>query len=277
MEKKITKVAITGARGRMGKLLIKEIQKNKYIHLQYALINNMNQSDNTINNKKILANHTKLFTTLNNLKKKKYILDFDTLIDFSEPQSTLKMIKYCVENKKNIIIGTTGFNDTQITQIHEASKKIPILFSANFSIGINIIHNILKYISPILGNQADIEIIESHHRNKKDAPSGTALQLGKVISHTMQWDFKKSAIFSRYGNTGVRKKRKIGFSSIREGNTIGEHTILFSNRHEKISITHTATCRSTFAKGALKAAIWIHKKKKGLYSMSDVLKDNSSL
>ncbi|ABJ90569.1 4-hydroxy-tetrahydrodipicolinate reductase [Buchnera aphidicola] len=265
-----TKIIISGALGRMGKILIKETKKNKLIKLVYALINNNIDIKN--HNQFYKVKEKKKFITLNNLKKKKKILKFDTIIDFSSPKYSIKIIKYCLKNNKKIVLGTTGFNTEQIKIINNASKKIPIIYSPNFSIGINIIYKILKNISKILGKNSDIEIIESHHRNKIDAPSGTALQLGKIISKSMKWNFKKSAIFSRYGNIGIRKKKRIGFSTIREGNTIGEHTVLFSNKYEKISIFHKAIHRSVFAKGALKAAIWISRKKNGLYNMSDMLK-----
>ncbi|VFP78077.1 4-hydroxy-tetrahydrodipicolinate reductase [Buchnera aphidicola (Cinara cuneomaculata)] len=266
-----TNVVISGALGRMGKILIKEIKKNKYISLKYGLIKNTEIKYHDNNNQNDLLNKNKIFTTLKILKKNKNISSFDTIIDFSTPLATIKLIKYCIKNKKKMIIGTTGFNSLQINKIKQASKIIPILYSPNFSIGINMIHKIIEYMSHILGNNSDIEIIESHHRNKIDAPSGTALQLGKIISKTMNWNFKKSAIFSRHGNIGIRKNHTIGFSTIREGITIGEHTVLFSNEYEKISIIHKANNRSVFAKGALQAAIWIYNKKNGLYNMSDVI------
>ncbi|VFP88015.1 4-hydroxy-tetrahydrodipicolinate reductase [Buchnera aphidicola (Cinara piceae)] len=277
MRKKIINIAISGALGRMGKILIKEIKKKKFIKLTHLLIQNneKNSIQNQDKNNKLYEK--KIFTTLKDLKKEKQKLEFDILIDFSTPIATLKMIEYCVKNQKKIIIGTTGFNTIQMNIIKKASKKIPILYSPNFSIGVNIIHKVIKYISLILGDNSDIEIIESHHRNKIDAPSGTALQLGKIISKSMNWNFDKSAIFSRYGNIGIRKKNEIGFSVIREGNTIGTHRVLFSNKYEKISITHKATHRSIFAKGAIQAAIWIHDKKKGLYKMSNLLKQKSIL
>ncbi|VFP81393.1 4-hydroxy-tetrahydrodipicolinate reductase [Buchnera aphidicola] len=275
MKKKIINIAISGALGRMGKILTKEIKKKKNIKLTHLLIQNNEKIFIQEKNQGNYLNEKKLFTTLEDLITEKKKTIFDLLIDFSTPKATLKMIEYCVKNKKKIIIGTTGFNKIQINKIKKASKKIPILYSPNFSIGVNIMHKIIKYISSILGNNSDIEIIESHHRNKIDAPSGTALQLGKIISKSMNWDFDKSAIFSRYGNIGIRKKNKIGFSTIREGNTIGEHTVLFSNKYEKISINHKATHRSIFAKGAIEAAIWINEKKNGLFKMSDFLKRKS--
>ncbi|VFP84862.1 4-hydroxy-tetrahydrodipicolinate reductase [Buchnera aphidicola (Cinara splendens)] len=267
-----TSIVISGALGRMGKMLIKETIKQKNIRLIYALIKEKNINTCASYNKEKYLDKKIFFTTLKKLKKNKHTLPFDTIIDFSKPNVTLKIVEYCVKNKKKIIIGTTGFTSIQMKTIKKASKIIPILYSPNFSIGINIMHTIIQYISKILGKTTDIEIIESHHRNKIDAPSGTALQLGKIISKSMNWKFSESAIFSRYGHVGIRKKNKIGFSVIREGNTIGEHTVLFANKYEKISINHTATHRSVFAKGAIQAAIWIHDKKKGLYNINNIIK-----
>lgn len=274
MKKKINNVIISGALGRIGTILMKEIKKKKHINVIHALIKNHNHNINQKINDNNICKKKNFFITLPDLKLDKKILEFDTLIDFSTPIVTLKTIKYCIKKKKNIIIGTTGFNKKQIYHIQQAAKKIPILLSPNFSIGINIMHKVIEYISVMLGNNTDVEIIEYHHRNKIDAPSGTALQLGKVISKAMHWDFNTSAIFSRHGNIGIREKNKIGFSSIREGNTIGKHTVLFSNNYESISIQHTATNRSIFTQGVLKAIEWIYKKKSGLYNMSDVLKEN---
>ncbi|VFP77668.1 4-hydroxy-tetrahydrodipicolinate reductase [Buchnera aphidicola] len=267
-----TSIVISGALGKMGKMLTKEAVKQKNIKLIYALIKEKHTRTHASYNKEKYSDKTIFFTTFKKLKKNKHALPFDTIIDFSKPNVTLKIIEYCIKNKKKIIIGTTGFTSMQMKTIKKASKIIPILYSPNFSIGINMMHTIIQYISKILGKNTDIEIIESHHRNKIDAPSGTALQLGKIISKSMNWKFSESAIFSRYGNVGKRKKNKIGFSVIREGNTIGKHTVLFANKYEKISVKHTATHRSIFAKGAIQAARWIHNKKKGLYSMNNVIK-----
>ncbi|VFP85718.1 4-hydroxy-tetrahydrodipicolinate reductase [Buchnera aphidicola (Cinara pseudotaxifoliae)] len=273
MKKIKTSIAISGALGRIGKMLIKEITKQKNIKLVYALTKEDYVYTHSNYHQKYCINKKILFTTLKKLKKNKHTLPFDTLIDFSKPYVTLKMVEYCVQNKKKMIIGTTGLNSMQMNTIKKASKIIPILYSPNFSIGINMMHTIIQYISKILGNISDIEIIESHHRNKIDAPSGTALQLGKIISEAMNWKFSESAIFSRYGNIGIREKNKIGFSTIREGNTIGKHTVLFANKYEKVSVSHTATHRSVFAKGAIQAAIWIYDKKNGLYNMNSVLRN----
>ncbi|MGI4816580.1 MAG: 4-hydroxy-tetrahydrodipicolinate reductase [Janthinobacterium lividum] len=272
MKNKNTSIVISGALGRMGKMLIKETIKQKNIKLIYALIRENHTHIHSSYNKEKYLNKKIFFTTLKKLKKNKHTLPFDTIIDFSKPNVTLKIVEFCVKNNKKIIIGTTGFTSIQMKTIKKASKIIPILYSPNFSVGINMMHTIIQYISKILGKNSDIEIIESHHRNKIDAPSGTALQLGKIISKSMKWKFSESAIFSRYGHVGIRKKNKIGFSVIREGRTIGKHTVLFANKYEKISVNHTATHRSVFAKGAIQAAMWIHDKKKGLYNMNNILK-----
>ncbi|VAX76359.1 4-hydroxy-tetrahydrodipicolinate reductase [Buchnera aphidicola] len=273
MKKEKMRIIISGAFGQMGQMLIKEIKKHEQIQLVHALINNIHKNSHQLKNSADFLNKKNFLLTLEDLKKNTNILPFNTFIDFSIPFVTMKIIKYCIAYKKKMIIGTTGFNKKQMKAIKDASYSIPILFSPNFSIGINILHQLLKYVSYMFDKTCDIEIIESHHRNKIDSPSGTALQLGKIICKNMKWDFNKSAIFSRKGNTGIRERKKIGFSTIRAGSTIGKHTVLFENRYEKISITHNASNRSIFAKGALEAAIWIQDKKNGLYSMKDVLSD----
>lgn len=264
MIKEKIKIIISGAFGRMGSEIIKKVSKNSKIQLIAALENEKSKKKKIKENIKIIS--------INDLKnKKKY--NFDIIIDFSHPDYTMKLIEFCFKNNKNIVIGTTGFDKYQLKKIKLYSEKIAIVYSANFSIGINIIHNLIKNICNIIEKKTDIEIIETHHRKKIDAPSGTALQLGKKISNFMKWNFNKSAIFHRHGNIGIRENKKIGFSVIRSGKVIGEHTILFDNHDEQLFITHKAMNRSTFAKGALKSALWVYKKKNGLFNMSHVIKN----
>lgn len=273
MTNKIINIALSGALGRMGKKLIKEIKKNKNTKLILAITHKKNIQHNNISQKKFY--NINFCENINTIKNKKE-LNFNVLIDFSTPENTIKNLNFCIKNNKNIIIGTTGFNNDQMKYIKLSAKKIAIIFSPNFSIGINIMYKIIKYISTMIDKNTDIEIIEKHHRNKIDAPSGTALQLGKKIANSMKWNFNENTIFTRHGNIGKRKKNKIGFSTIRGGDIIGEHTVLFASEGENFSVTHKATNRSTFAKGAVKAAIWISKKKYGFFKMSDLFKNNLS-
>lgn len=263
-----TRIAITGPIGRMGQILIQEIKKNKNTCLTTALV----QKEHQLINKDIgeilgIGKIGVLITDQLNIKKN----DFDVLIDFTRPDGTLKYLKYCNQLKKNMVIGTTGFSKEEFKLIKKHSKNIGIVLSSNFSIGINLIFELIKKTAQIIGKNSDINIIEYHHRNKIDAPSGTALEIGKVISKVMQWDLNKNSIYYNKGITGVREKEKIGFSIIRAGDIVGKHTIMFSSHGEEIKITHTASNRISFAKGAIQSAIWIHKKKLGLFNMKDVL------
>lgn len=264
MNKKPLKIAVSGASGRMGKLIINEILFRNDISLALAISHEKNPINNPIFKNK--NNKIPIFNTLVNTSKL-----FDVLIDFSNPSGTMKYLEFCVKYNKNIVIGTTGFNAEEKKKIESASKKIRIVLSSNFSIGINIIHNLLKTITPLKGNNSDIEIIDYHHRNKIDAPSGTSIEMGETISKSMSLDLKNNSIYTRHGNIGIRPSKKIGFSSIRAGNIVGKHTIIFANEEEQLEITHKAINRKSFVKGALQAAIWLNSQTIGLFNMNNVL------
>ncbi|AZP36250.1 4-hydroxy-tetrahydrodipicolinate reductase [Candidatus Annandia adelgestsuga] len=258
------KIAISGAYGKMGKSIINTIYKIKNVKLTALLINKNKIIPNNIDKKKI--KNVKISNNFNDI----YNI-FDILIDFTCPKSTIEYLYLCHKYNKKIIIGTTGFNNSEKEKIKKFSNKIAILLSSNFSIGINLILNILEKITKSIGNDNDIEIIEYHHRNKKDAPSGTALTIGKTIAKSMKLKLNECAIYDKNINRN-KIKNSIGFSVIRAGDIIGDHTIIFANKGERIEITHKASNRITFAKGAIKASIWLYKKKRGLFSMKDVLK-----
>ncbi len=267
MNKKI-RIAITGPVGRMGKILIQEIQKNNNTCLTAALI----QKNHVLVNKDIgeiigIGKIGVLISDDLNIKKN----DFDVLIDFTQPHSTLKYLEYCKKFTKNIVIGTTGFSRKEFDIIKSCSQKIGIMLSSNFSIGINLLFQLIKKTTQIIGEHYDIDIIECHHRNKIDAPSGTALAIGEIISKVMNWNLNEHSIYYTKGITGIRDKKKIGFSIVRAGDIIGKHTVMFSSFGEEIKISHTASNRIAFAKGAIQSALWIYKKKIGLFDMQDVL------
>ncbi|WP_343183639.1 4-hydroxy-tetrahydrodipicolinate reductase [Buchnera aphidicola] len=267
--KKRIKIAISGALGKMGKSLITESKKYKNIKLTLLII------------KKKKKKYKKIINKLINLKKRKIKIEdniknnknFDILIDFTNPKNTMKNLNFCYNNKKKIIIGTTGLKEKNYLEIKKKSKKISILHSTNFSIGINLILKLLKITTKNIGFDSDIEILESHHRNKLDSPSGTALTLGKRISKTMKTNFKDVFVFNRNKKNYKKKRNEIGFNSIRAGEIIGDHSVIFINEEEKVQINHQAFHRKTFSKGALKSAIWIYNKKNGLFTMEDVLKN----
>lgn len=196
---------------------------------------------------------------------------FDVLIDFTRPAATLAHLELCREHGKAIVIGTTGFSVEQQAAISRAAQQIPIVFAPNMSIGVNLCFKLLDMAARVLGNTVDIEIIEAHHRHKVDAPSGTALAMGQVIAKALDRDLEHCAVYGRQGVTGEREGATIGFATIRAGDIVGEHTVLFADIGERIEITHRASSRMTFAKGALRAAAWLIGRDPGLFNMQDVL------
>jgi len=197
----------------------------------------------------------------------------DVLIDFTSPDSTLARLKVCSDNGTAMVIGTTGMNSEQIEQVNKASQKIPCLLSPNMSIGVNLLFNLVETVSKILGDESDIEIIESHHRFKKDAPSGTALKIAEKICSVTNRKMDEVVIYGRKGLTGERPKDQICIHSIRSGDIIGEHTITFCSGGERLELVHKAQSRDAFAIGAIRAAKFLSGRPPGLYKMEDVLKD----
>ncbi|AMH17990.1 4-hydroxy-tetrahydrodipicolinate reductase [Hafnia paralvei] len=199
---------------------------------------------------------------------------FDVLIDFTRPEGTLSHLEFCVKQHKNMVIGTTGFDDAGKAAIRQAAESIAIVFAANFSVGVNVMLKLLEKAAKVMGDYTDIEIIEAHHRHKVDAPSGTALAMGETIAQALGRDLKECAVYSREGYTGERDPKSIGFATIRAGDIVGEHTAMFADVGERIEITHKASSRMTFASGAVRAAAWIGTRATGLYDMRDVLSLN---
>jgi 4-hydroxy-tetrahydrodipicolinate reductase len=197
--------------------------------------------------------------------------DFDVLIDFTSPAATLQHLEFCLQAKKKVVIGTTGFTGKQKRAITKAAKEIAIVFAPNMSVGVNLCLNLLEQAAKVIGEDSDIEIIEAHHRHKKDAPSGTALKMGEVVAGALGRDLGKVAVYGREGNIGERDSKTIGFESIRAGDIVGDHTVMFAGDGERIEITHKSSSRMTYAVGSVKAALWLQGKDSGLYDMQDVL------
>jgi len=193
------------------------------------------------------------------------------LIDFTLPEVMLKNLAICRKNGKAMVIGTTGLDAAQKQLLADAGKDIPIVFAANFSVGVNLSLKLLDLTARVLGDDADIEIIEAHHRHKIDAPSGTALRMGEVIADALGRDLQEVAVYGREGHTGARERDTIGFATVRGGDVVGDHTVLFATEGERLEITHKASSRMTFAKGAVRAALWLDGREPGLYDMQDVL------
>ena len=196
---------------------------------------------------------------------------FDTLIDFTVPQATLAALDACRVAGKGMVIGTTGFDEAGLAGIRQAAQSIPILMAPNMSVGVNLMFRLVEQAARALGDEVDIEVIEAHHRHKIDAPSGTAVYLGQILAETLGRDLNEVAEYGRHGETGARPRRSIGFSALRGGDIVGDHTVLFAGEGERLEITHRAGSRMNFAKGALRAAKFLSGRRSGLYDMGDAL------
>ncbi len=262
------KLAVTGAAGRMGRNLIQACFENSRCQLGAAI---EHESSPFLNHD---AGELAGVGTLNKILGSRLADvtdDFHTLIDFTRPDVTLQNLAGCVANGKNIIIGTTGFSDAEKQQIEDASESIGIVFAPNMSVGVNLCFKLLDIASRVLGDDVDIEVIEAHHRHKVDAPSGTALRMGEVIADALGRNLDECAVYGREGVTGERDGKTIGFETIRAGDIVGDHTVMFAGIGERVEISHKASSRMTFANGAIRAALWLEDKNKGLYDMQDVL------
>ncbi len=195
----------------------------------------------------------------------------DVVIDFTRPEATLEHLDFCRSNSCSMVIGTTGFTPEQKAIITDAAAEIGIVMAANFSIGVNLCLRLLDMAARVLGDDVDIEVIEAHHRHKVDAPSGTALAMGEVVASALGRDLNECAVYGRQGHTGPRERKTIGFETIRAGDIVGEHTVMFAAEGERVEITHKASSRMTFAQGAVRSAMWILDQQPGLYDMQDVL------
>lgn len=195
----------------------------------------------------------------------------DVVIDFTGPTSCLANLRQVAHASKAMVIGTTGFSEHELTQLKGLAATVPCVFSPNMSVGINVLVNTIGKIAKSLGETYNIEVIEAHHNKKKDAPSGTALKLAEALADGMEWDLQEVGVYARHGITGERNTREIGMQTIRAGDIVGDHTILFGGPGERIEITHRAHTRDTFARGALRAAEWVVNQPAGLYSMNHVL------
>jgi len=262
------RIAIAGAGGRMGRQLIQAVSQAKGVVLGAALQRKGSSLVGTDAGE--LAGvgrlNVKVSDSLDDV-----VDDFDILIDFTRPEGTLAYLEFCKKYQKGIVIGTTGFDDAGKAAIAHAAEVIPVVFAANFSVGVNVVLKLLEKAAKVMGDYTDIEIVEAHHRHKVDAPSGTALAMGEAIAGALGRDLKECAVYAREGYTGERDPKSIGFATIRAGDIVGEHTVMFADIGERVEITHKASSRMTFANGAVKACVWLSLQKKGLYDMKDVL------
>jgi 4-hydroxy-tetrahydrodipicolinate reductase len=241
----MTRVIITGARGRMGQALASCVKNFRELQVVAAL----NRGDDL----------------------SAIIGESDVVIDFSSHSAMPDIVELCAKNKKAIVIGTTGYSDAEQSAIRKLRTKIPMVWASNFSTGVNTLFWLTRKTAEILGADFDLEIVEMHHRLKKDAPSGTAKSLAEILVEVRKRQLEKVARHGRAGIVGERTSQEIGIHSIRGGDVVGDHTVIFANTGERIELTHKASSRDTFANGALRAALWVVKQKPGLYDMQDVL------
>ncbi len=195
----------------------------------------------------------------------------DILIDFTSPEATAYHAQLCAKKGVKLVVGTTGLNQEQKNILLESSKKVAVCFAPNMSVGVNVLFKLVEIAAKVLADEVDIEIIEAHHRHKVDAPSGTAVRIGEIIADTLKRDLSSCAVYGRQGQTGARERKTIGFETVRAGDIVGDHTVLFASDGERLELTHRATNRMNFAKGAVRAAIWLQGKQYGLFDMQDIL------
>ncbi|WP_447745851.1 4-hydroxy-tetrahydrodipicolinate reductase [Pseudomonas nicosulfuronedens] len=263
------RIAVMGAAGRMGKTLIEAVQQTGG---SAGLTAAVDRPDSTLVGADAgeLAGLGRIGVPLSG-DLAKVVDEFDVLIDFTHPTVTLKNLEVCRKAGKAMVIGTTGFSVAEKELLSQAAKDIPIVFAANYSVGVNLCLKLLDTAARVLGDDVDIEILEAHHRHKVDAPSGTALRMGEVVANALGRDLEKVAVYGREGQTGARPREAIGFATVRAGDVVGDHTVLFAADGERVEITHKASSRMTFARGAVRAAQWLEGQGNGLYDMQDVL------
>ncbi|HUL66947.1 MAG TPA: 4-hydroxy-tetrahydrodipicolinate reductase [Burkholderiaceae bacterium] len=260
------RVAIAGSSGKMGRMLIEALQDSPDLGLAVAL-DRSDSPDLGRDCGDFLGKRTGVLVgaDLDRLESA------DVLIDFTRPVATLAHLRACLQHRVRMVIGTTGFDPAGRQAIEAAARSIPIVFAPNMSVGVNATFKLLEVAARILATGFDIEVIEAHHRHKVDAPSGTALKMGEVIAAAQGRKLEDVAVFARHGETGERKPGSIGFSSIRGGDIVGDHTVLFAGTGERIEVTHRSASRMTYAIGALRAARFLADRHIGLFDMHDVL------
>jgi 4-hydroxy-tetrahydrodipicolinate reductase len=263
------RIAVTGAAGRMGRNVINACEQTEDRRCTVALEHPDSRFIGADAGEVAGLGGRLDVTILPDLSA--VLNDFDVLVDFTRPEATLANVALCRKAGKRMVIGTTGFSAQQKAVIAEAAEDMAIMMAPNMSVGVNLCFKLLELAARVLGNDVDIEVIEAHHRHKVDAPSGTALRMGEVVANALGRDLTECAVYGREGVTGERARSTIGFATIRAGDVVGEHTVMFADMGERVEITHKASSRATFAKGALRAAGWLMRQERGLFDMQDVL------
>jgi len=261
-------VIITGAAGRMGKRLISLVQESPTLHLAGAT--EAKGHPDLGKDAGELAGCGRLQVSLiDDLTET--LPQADVVVDFTSPEATLNHLAQAAQHNRAMVIGTTGFSPDEMKKLRHHAESIPCVQAPNMSVGINVLLQIIGKVAQALGDEYDLEIIDAHHNKKKDAPSGTALQLAEALAAAKQWDLQKTGVYARHGIIGERSSKEIGIQTVRAGDIVGDHTILYGGPGERIEITHRAHSRDPFARGALRAAEWVVNQPPGLYGMADVL------
>ncbi len=264
----MVKIVVTGAAGRMGRGIINVIRETD----QAEIVGALERHDHPDIGKDAgeVSGTGKMGIKLTD-NFEKAVKKADCIIDFTFPDATMHHVDIALKNDVAMVIGTTGFSHHQRERLKEAGREMRIVAAPNMSVGVNLLLKVVSDMAKVLGDDYDVEIIEAHHRLKKDAPSGTAVKFAEVLAHSLKRDLDKVAVYERHGIIGERRKDEIGIQTIRAGDIVGDHTILFGGIGERIEVTHRAHSRDTFARGAVRAAMWLVKQPKGLYDMQDVL------
>lgn len=263
-----TKIAVTGAAGRMGKMLIEAIALNPDTELG-AAIERPGSAVIGADSGELAGLGKNGVVIVDDLQQ--VVDDFDVLIDFSAPAATVANAAVCSAAGKKMVIGTTGCSDDDRAQIAKAAERTAVCMASNFSTGVNLCFKLLKEAAQILGDDYDVEVVEAHHRHKVDSPSGTALSMGAAVAEGLGRNLKEVAIYGREGQVGARPQKEIGFATVRGGDVVGDHTVMFLADGERVEITHKASSRMSFARGAVRAAVWLSGQSTGLFDMQDVL------
>lgn len=261
------RIAIAGASGRMGKALIEAVCASE-AQLKAAVVR-PESSLLGVDAGELAGVGKKGINVVGDLAQ--VIDQFDVLIDFSTPAATLANAQLCAAKGKGMVIGTTGFSAEEKATLLNYQQQIALCLSANFSTGVNLCFKLLDIAARVLGGDVDVEVYEAHHRHKVDSPSGTALRMGEVLANALERDLDKVAVYGRDGQIGPRARDTIGFATVRGGDVVGDHTVMFMADGERVEITHKASSRLSFARGAVRAAQWLVQQKPGLYDMQDVL------
>ena len=262
------KVIVAGAAGRMGCRLVSLVRDSTALTLAGALEGKGHHALGEDAGETAGAGHADIPITddLAALMERG-----DVVIDFSAPEATLEHLRIVAQHRRAMVIGTTGFSASELDEVKSLGRQVPCVLSPNMSVGVNLIYKVVGEMAKILGEEYDIEVIEAHHRLKKDAPSGTALKMAEVLALAVNRDLDQVGVYARKGLIGERSRNEIGIQTIRAGDIVGDHTVLFGGMGERIEITHRASSRDTFARGALRAARWVVRQHPGLYDMMDVL------